>query len=596
MKFTRLIPVAMATLLMAVACESPFGRFDAAAPEIAVPGEPAGSRAALAAMPDSETRDGQPAGALREAAGLIDPDEDVLDFLPPLAPVRAYDGTWFPHYLGYSSIEIYRIAGGVPGDEPEAAFDAGGRGSERLRLGDGEFFIVNWRPEPGRYRILVKVADVGIGFLDVAVPRDGARETDGRGRGPSRAIPIKIRVEESAELSARVMLAEGSSPAELACYLRDRFGYGAEDTVRLLAALGLSSVQAGAALKEAYGLAALPGAAALHEGGYGFGEAAIALRDVWTLTAAQAAETLKGIGAGAGEVLTAIAGAGMAGGAYAVTPKAMAAILRDAGFAPAETAGALLGPGGEPVGEAVQIFQATGYAAEVTASAFCAASPGLQASPFIACMASAYQWQDEDSALAMRILAEDFAKGAAEAAAIVVEALGAAGEWVMAGLKDVYDMAAEEAGKLLRDLQCGFESIAKGLKETYGYASEQAMATLRDLGESFEALFEALVDIFEDTPQVVAKSLKDYYDLRVGQIAAIVDAVCEFGLDDITDLLHDVGYSVSEVAEELTNNWGLAQEGVAVLLEQAGYAVADIRDWFVDFFGSIGDWFEDLFS
>ena len=124
--------------------------------------------------------------------------------------------------------------------------------------------------------------------------------------GPGFVLPIRFRIEESAELTTRVRLAENATPVEIGEELRDRFGLTDLEATTLLRSLDVSAVAAGSVLQTVYGEDADSAAVILDAGGYVLLELATALQETFGLPADSIAATLNNLGATVTEIESAI--------------------------------------------------------------------------------------------------------------------------------------------------------------------------------------------------------------------------------------------------------------------------------------------------
>lgn len=495
-------------------------------------------------------------------------DDDPVTFLPPLGNGFA-SGDFDESLVEYLTVSVYQKI-----DQEWVLiqeYTSELSGSERLRLA-GNHYQVNWHEvlglgdsasgkanapgqskEPGEaaegkggalsgeYRIVVSVAGLEVGNIDVVAGGNHDTSTEGAAAGPEAenidvvaagdsdtstegvivnergSIPIKIAVDNSAEIRARVLTEQGYGASDIARMLRAEFDLVAAETAQLLVNEGHSA--------QAIGLA---------------------LKDVYNLDAEDCAQILKAVG------FAAEATAAVMAGVYARSAFQTAQIMSSIGYHMAEIHNGLKAVWASlTTGDILQFFKDLSYTADEV----------------ILFLHYGLQWT------VAQVL---------EGIAVFNDWVNEAADWLYYGLQwteaqIIAGLAA--AGFLMVD-------IAGWLRDGLAWTGDQIIAGLKAAGYFMGDIAQWLGDGLSWTgEQIIAGLTQAGYALQ--EVGLYFYSALNWTAEAFADALDALGYAAEAIVNVMTDIWDVTQDVAKTILEGLGYAVDFIDDLFESIFGTV---------
>jgi hypothetical protein len=239
---------------------------------------------------------------------------DGVELLPPgAAPQSAAKGVFYAESLDSLTIDICdRSASGcLLSIQPLERFTRASAPSKRIeRDGTAEQFHVNWRTGEtdlvarGLYRLRIAIAGLPAAALDFDMKGDTLTDAStGKPFGRhGQVIPLKVRVNRSATLVAKLMRIHDKSAVEIASQLQSEFATPAATVYDLLVRERFSRATIGAALRDTVALDAAALAAIMKAAAEPLAEIASTLQSTFVLSDAALRAVLLSLGYSAAEV------------------------------------------------------------------------------------------------------------------------------------------------------------------------------------------------------------------------------------------------------------------------------------------------------
>ncbi|HEX3541553.1 MAG TPA: hypothetical protein VHT75_14045, partial [Acidimicrobiales bacterium] len=168
-------------------------------------------------------------------------------------------------------------------------------------------------------------------------------------------------------------------------------------------------------------------------------------------------------------------------------------------------------------------------------------------------------------------------------------------------LNSVYVTGAAIGTTILNGLNYGVTEIGGVLKNVFNQTADQAAQLMATISSDVAAIGGILKDVFTQTAQQVGQLLKDKLSATVDAISQFLKSAAGFSLaaSGAASLLKAIGFSASDIKNELTSLYNTAINDIGNILSSIGFSSGDISALggaLASFGQSVADCFSSFFS
>jgi hypothetical protein len=159
----------------------------------------------------------------------------------------------------------------------------------------------------------------------------------------------------------------------------------------------------------------------------------------------------------------------------------------------------------------------------------------------------------------------------------IIQPLENDAKYLAQGLATAYQQTINEASDLLKDTSYGIDQVANALQSVYNAGPDALASALKYAGYGADDVARGLNSAGYDVNQVASSLHNIGYGLQV--VALALNAV-GYSMQGAAEALKYIGYGAQDVASALSTAFGAIPGVVNTVLQQAGYAVNDIKNAF----------------